>query len=331
MNTIQATEDIEMRASIFKHYAWPYAKIKADSSTDLGRDSTHHWRRMLGLFMPYDIIWVGNVDDTGKPVNAANFRTAREWLMATEVPGPFICSSTFKPGSTSRRNDNIGCQRFLVVGSGNLDRDKTCAVYLWLNNFLELDLRAIVDDGNGALQAWFVHPGTEGEEELKKKLVELNIRLRLFLPSQPCCLPIGEHHRLILVEKHSNRSKKAHKQINVSVRGKIISIDEGVRTLVMLLNNIPQLETIASCQGDSADPYAYVYFGGAGAFLLLAALIQELRKEENSWKREHRHVCRGCSSMSVRLEVLQDGIALRWEPRDYYRVLRIVRALQNNH
>ncbi len=122
---------------------------------------------------------------------------------------------------------------------------------------------------------------------------------------------------------------KAHKPITVSVHGKIISIDKGVRTLILLLNKIPELETYNSCQGGSGELDAYVQFGGVGAFSLLASLAQRILIEDNSWKRKHRHVCRGCNRMSVYLEISGNGINLRWLPRDYHRVLRIVKTSQH--
>jgi hypothetical protein len=41
-----------------------------------------------------------------------------------------------------------------------------------------------------------------------------------------------------------------HKTITISVRGENLEIDEKVADLVLLMNRIPGLETLSSCQGD---------------------------------------------------------------------------------
>lgn len=120
---------------------------------------------------------------------------------------------------------------------------------------------------------------------------------------------------------------KAHKTVPVIVRGQSVEIDKGIRGLVVLMNEIPGVETFNSCE-EGGSVHAYVQFGGEGAFRLVALLAQEILKEEVLWRRKHRHVCRGCKGMSVQLEVHGNGICLRWMPYDYHRVLKIVKALK---
>lgn len=121
---------------------------------------------------------------------------------------------------------------------------------------------------------------------------------------------------------------KKHKQVTLEIHGDIIDVDEGVRDLVLLMNQVPQLQTCNSCQGykSEADGFAYIQFAGSGALRLLPAIAEGILKEQRSWKKKHQHVCRGCMSMSVALEVNSVGIALRWHPRDYRRVSRILKA-----
>jgi hypothetical protein len=120
---------------------------------------------------------------------------------------------------------------------------------------------------------------------------------------------------------------KAHKTVPVIVRGQSVEIDKGIRGLVVLMNEIPGVETFNSCEGGDSG-HAYVQFGGEGAFPLLPQLAQGILKEEKSWKRNHRHVCHGCKGMSVSLEIHGSGIVLRWMPYDYRRVLKIVKSLK---
>ena len=117
-----------------------------------------------------------------------------------------------------------------------------------------------------------------------------------------------------------------HKQVTLSVCGELITVDKSIREVALLLNNLPGVATYNSCQGGHGERNAYVQFGGIGAFLLLPPLARAILREEQIWTRKHNHVCRGCRGMSVKLEICGDGMALRWQPWDYRRVLRIVAA-----
>lgn len=121
---------------------------------------------------------------------------------------------------------------------------------------------------------------------------------------------------------------KAHRQITLNIHGQHIEVDRGVRDLILQLNRLPGVQSHFSCQGDPGEEDAYVRFGGPGAFPLLPLLARAILKEEKIWRRKHRHVCCGCRSMSVTLEICGDGIALRWQPWDYRRVLKIVAGLR---
>ena len=121
-----------------------------------------------------------------------------------------------------------------------------------------------------------------------------------------------------------------HKQLILNVRGQHISVDRGVRDLILHLNNLPGVETYYSCQGNDGEEDAYVQFGGPGAFSLLSPLAQAILREGVLWGGKHRHACCGCLGMTVTLEIYGNGIALRWQPWDYRRVLRIVAASGRN-
>ena len=120
--------------------------------------------------------------------------------------------------------------------------------------------------------------------------------------------------------------KTTHKQIQIMVRGQSISVDQGVRRLIELMNGLPGVETYHSCQGDP-DEGGYVHFGGMGALALLPKIAAAILAQERVWKRSHRHMCRGCRGMSVTLEVRGTGICLRWATWDYARLLRMIRKL----
>jgi hypothetical protein len=120
--------------------------------------------------------------------------------------------------------------------------------------------------------------------------------------------------------------KTAHKQTTICVNGKTVAVDLKIRDLILQLSRLPGVQTFNSCQGEIYGQ-AYVQFGGEGALALLPRLASEILRQQQIWKRRHRHVCNGCEGMSIQLEVAGDGICLRWAPWDYSRVLRVVRRL----
>jgi hypothetical protein len=122
---------------------------------------------------------------------------------------------------------------------------------------------------------------------------------------------------------------KKHQQTTLTIRGKTISVDVGVRELILQLNALPGVETYYSCQGHRGQPTAYVYFGGPGALKLLLPLAQMILSEEWVWSaRRQCHVCRGCYGRLMTLEICGTGIVLRWNPKHYRRVLAMAAGLE---
>lgn len=109
--------------SILKKYRWPYDEILNDSPVDVKSGEENHWRLLLGKFKPGDVVWIGERESSGRPENAANFRTATEWLKCEWAPHQFVCPASFKNNSVSRSNESVLERRFLVVESDLLTRD----------------------------------------------------------------------------------------------------------------------------------------------------------------------------------------------------------------
>jgi hypothetical protein len=172
---------------ILRDFAVDPAELFESSPVQLGDDATNDWRLLLELFNPDDVVWIGETHQSGNPRFARHFRTAREWLSADSVSGSFTCPSSFKPGVSSRSNENIAAQRFLVVESDTLSKAEHCAVFSWCRQFLEL--RAIVDTKNRSFHGWFDFPNEECFAELKIILPALGCDSKMFTPSQPCRLP----------------------------------------------------------------------------------------------------------------------------------------------
>ena len=193
-----AREDsIKLRAkkslpSVLKHYSWPYDQIGKDSSDQVGEDVRQTmFRAFMGMFESADIIWIGDVSDTGQHHHASHFKTKAEWL-ADEIPvGPLTCPSCFEPGTYSRSKDNVVVQRYLVVESDSLTKNEVGAIFRWLDEKVELPLRAVVDTAGKSLHGWFEFPPPDVLAELKIMLPAMACDSKMFGPSQPCRLPGG--------------------------------------------------------------------------------------------------------------------------------------------
>lgn len=174
---------------IQRQYRWSMQEAIASSPTPVPEDTAEHWRLLLSLFRPDDVVWIGDEYDTGDKSQERHFRTAHQWLTCRgRPPYHFTCPSTFQPGSWSRCNANVVDHRYLVAESDTLTRDAVCAVFKWCVAS-DMRLRAIVDTAGKSLHAWFEMPCAEHLAELKIILPELEIDPACFRPSQPVRIP----------------------------------------------------------------------------------------------------------------------------------------------
>jgi hypothetical protein len=107
-------------------------------------------------------------------------------------------------------------------------------------------------------------------------------------------------------------------------------VDKGLEGLILHLNQTPEIETYFSCIGDEAGD-GYLCFGGSAYIPFITELIQEINRERAIWKQNHKHDCRGCRSMSLRL--IADGCgpepenaAFRWHYWDRDKAVRALKA-----
>jgi hypothetical protein len=169
---------------------WLFDEICSSSPSNLQEYAPEdYFRRFLLLWKPGDVIWIGNVYDSGSLSAASHFRTVQEWLQIGPVMGNFTCPSVFRPGCTSRADKEALERRYLVVESDTLSKDEVGAVFRWLSKDLRLTLHCIVDTAGKSLHGWFSVPPPEKEPSLKVALGELGCDVKLFNRTQPVRLP----------------------------------------------------------------------------------------------------------------------------------------------
>jgi hypothetical protein len=178
------------------------------SPVRLHRDAKDDWRLILQLFGAEDVVWIGDLRESGEPRHARNFRTVANWLKESEAPGQHVCPNPFKAGVCSRSAENVVAPRFLVVESDppkGLLKNDFCSVLQWLKRFLRL--RAVVDTANKSLHGWFEYPASDVLRELRTILPALKCDGALFQQAHPCRLPgalrNGKRQHLIYLDLES--------------------------------------------------------------------------------------------------------------------------------
>lgn len=191
---VQRRESVRRRAAasriqIIREHQWPVAMIIQDSPDPISSEPKDHWRQLLALFQPEDVVWIGSIYDSGKPQHMANFRSRDAWMGETGAPAAFTCPSTFKSGSSARANEFLKDRRFLVVESDTLPKDEVGSIFQWMRMKCGMVLRAVVDTGGKSLHGWFDFPSATELPDLRLVLPELGCDPKLFTASQPVRLP----------------------------------------------------------------------------------------------------------------------------------------------
>ena len=143
------------------------------------------WKLWLTLWKENDIIWNGDVYDSGEE-HKKNFRTRGQFLKEGPI-GNFTSGSSYKPGAFHRTNENVQVSRYLICESDVLSHDETLCVFLFLRE--AMPMRMIVDAGNKSLHGWFEYPGPRSLKAVQTFLPELGFDRQTLKPSQPVRLP----------------------------------------------------------------------------------------------------------------------------------------------
>ena len=140
---------------IYETFSWKTIFQKPYSPDD-------SWEIFLGLWEPHDVIWTGDVWDTGEK-GVAHFKTVDEWQAQppNRYSNRFTTASTFKPGTINRTLENVVSNPYVVVEFDSLDKEpeinklKGAALLNYLRPFF--DLRLVVDSGNKSVHGWFAN------------------------------------------------------------------------------------------------------------------------------------------------------------------------------
>lgn len=170
---------------------WESSPVRCDDDLD----DAHAFLR---LYPAAAVLWIANdVRKTGRPEHTLYFRT-REEREAEKftAPGTRIAPSSFKPGSISRKQENVTQHLFAVIESDDIgegkkyaNKDEFCSLIRWLREGCGWQLAAVVDSGGKSLHAWFRHPGYAELTQLEEYADALGLDEKFSEPSQPWRLP----------------------------------------------------------------------------------------------------------------------------------------------
>jgi hypothetical protein len=179
---------------VLRDYATDPADLWRTSPTSLvGIEDADLWRHLLRIFHSQDVVWIGDVRNSGAPHNTRNFRTAADWLTSTSCPGPRTAPAAFKAGSYSRTKEDVEAHRLFIVEHDTLGIREQCALIKWVRQWCRL--RAVVFTGNKSLHAWFDRPAPEVLEDLLVMLPAWGVDSAGFRPTQPFRMPGTIHEK----------------------------------------------------------------------------------------------------------------------------------------
>lgn len=182
-----AFEQRRKLAGVLEKYA---CDVNYWTGIDIPNTSLHLQRILFltKLFKLKDVVWIGNVFDSGEERGKDHFKLVEEWLNMRNIPGEFISQSTYTIDALSRCDENVIDRKYLVIESDFLTKNETCAVFRYLEEG-GLTLRAIVDTGGKSLHGWFDWPGSVSVSEWKAIAVGLRCDPATFRYSIPVRLP----------------------------------------------------------------------------------------------------------------------------------------------
>ncbi len=169
------------------HYNWDPADMFEESPVRLS-DPAADYQLFLSMFNPYDIIWIGDVRDSGN--HPQNFQVVQDWKKLPAPVGQFTTGATYKHGTISRANDAVWFRPYLIIESDVLTKPEMGAVFALMRDLFGMKLHAVVDTAGKSLHGWFeMPPKDEWLDQLKAFLIPLGCDPATFKPSQPVRIP----------------------------------------------------------------------------------------------------------------------------------------------
>lgn len=172
---------------IYKQYAWP--ELVEDPLS--GGAS---WGVFLNLWEPEDVIWIGEVFDTGPLKGPGHFQTAHSFSTTrfNFYGQHFTTTSTYAPGTIDRTNKRVLTSPYIVVEFDGLDPDK------WANRVKSaalmkycmekwVDPIMAVDSGNKSIHFWAERAKFDDELVFFLRLIGADVKS--MRPAQPIRLP----------------------------------------------------------------------------------------------------------------------------------------------
>jgi hypothetical protein len=158
------------------------------SPIELPDDPREHFSLFMDrMWADDDIVWSGEVEDSGRPEMSCHWRRAAD----CDVPlGRFTSGSTYQPDTVSRAAANVHTARYLVLESDVLRPGQMVALAALLAaGSLKLRLRAMVWTGGKSIHVWFARPAESIVRNLKIAAPVVGLDPKTFHATQPVRMP----------------------------------------------------------------------------------------------------------------------------------------------
>ena len=214
------------RRELILQYGWSHEDVWDDSpqriDCDLvAMDSSHF---ISSLFQPDDLLWTGEVHQSGSDSHAERWKTCAEWSSATIPIGPMTTPAVWQPGTISRASNNVVSSPYVVLDFDGFDGIKpvtpdelshhlldSLGLIRWLREGMGWQLAAILWTGGKSLHTWFHTPPLEVLNSLLPVAKSLGMDAGLIgRPEHPCRLPGQIHQKSGKVSRVLWLQERAH-------------------------------------------------------------------------------------------------------------------------
>jgi hypothetical protein len=201
------------RDELIRHHGWPPEDVWEDSpqriDCDLVAEDPAHF--LGSLFQPSDLLWTGEVHQSGSDQHAGRWQTCAAWSDTTPSKiriGPMTSPAVWVTGTISRAASHVLSSPYVVLDFDGFDGIKpatpdqlsrhlldSLGIIRWLREANDWQLAAILWTGGKSLHAWFHTPPPEVLKTLLPVAKSLGMDAGLIgRPEHPCRLP-GQVHQ----------------------------------------------------------------------------------------------------------------------------------------